>query len=136
MDETLRVQLEILGATFEQMPPSDDLMPDRNRRVERVGRPLTIVSGVGTGSLTGTLACYLRSVGRDVKLIGIQPFGSVTFDAEHTADPDMVIAGLAPYEVAGSDGIALPGSVADWAVPPPSPHDAVPVPARAPSGSF
>jgi cysteine synthase len=131
VDETLRVQLEILGATLERMPPSKNLMLDQNRRVERVGQlllenpdyhwmrqyhdaihyagyhevaervdqdlpagPLTIVGGVGTGASTGALAGYLRGAGRDVALVGIQPFGSVTFGAEHTADPDMIIAGI------------------------------------------
>ncbi|GAA2106999.1 pyridoxal-phosphate dependent enzyme [Streptomyces synnematoformans] len=131
VDETLRVQLEILGVTLERMPPSDDLMLDQNRRVERVGQlllenpdyhwmrqyhdaihyvgyrevaeeigrelpagPLTVVGGVGTGSSTGALAEYLRAAGRDVLLVGVQPFGSVTFGAEHTADPDMIIAGI------------------------------------------
>ncbi|MDT0330610.1 pyridoxal-phosphate dependent enzyme [Nocardiopsis lambiniae] len=264
VDETLRVQLEVLGATLEQMPPSDDLMLDQNRRVERVGRlllenpgfhwmrqyhdaihyvgyrevaeqldrevptgPLTIVSGVGTGSSTGALGCYLRAAGRDVELVGIQPFGSVTFNAEHTADPDMIIAGigssiefrnvrhelydrihwvsfeyaragavallrdsgvfaglsagaaylaagweggrtagrtvvflapdtghryvraafaahahvpgiadLSPHEVADSDGIALPWSVADRKALSASWRDPVPVAARAPSGSL
>lgn len=131
VDETLRVQLEILGATLERMPPSDNLKLDQNRRVERIGRlllenpdyhwmrqyhdeihylgyrdvarrlsaelpsrPLTIVGGVGTGASTGSLTEYLRAEGRDVRLVGIQPFGSVTFDAEHTHDPDMIIAGI------------------------------------------
>ncbi len=131
VDETLRVQLEILGATLERMPPSDDLRLDQNRRVRRVGElllenpgyhwmrqyhdaihyagyrevaeqvdrevpagPLTVVGGVGTGASTGALAEYLRAAGRDVALVGIQPFGSVTFGAEHTRDPDMIIAGI------------------------------------------
>jgi cysteine synthase A len=57
-------------------------------------RPLTVVGGVGTGASTGALATYLRSAGRDVELVGVQPFGSVTFDAAHTSDPDMIIAGI------------------------------------------
>lgn len=131
VDETLRVQLEILGATLERMPPSQDLKLDQNRRVERVGQlllenpryhwmrqyhdaihylgyrevaehlgrelpagPLTVVGGVGTGASTGALSRYLRGAGRDVRLVGIQPFGSVTFGAGHTSDPDMIIAGI------------------------------------------
>ncbi|MGH8791065.1 MAG: pyridoxal-phosphate dependent enzyme [Stackebrandtia sp.] len=57
-------------------------------------RPLSIVGGVGTGASTGALATYLRKLGRDVRLVGIQPFGSVTFEAAHVADPDMIIAGI------------------------------------------
>jgi cysteine synthase len=131
VDRTLRVQLQILGATLEQVRPSSDLKLDQNLRVQRVGElllenpgyhwmrqyhdgvhylgyravaeavgeelpagPLTIVGGVGTGASTGALATYLRQVGRDVELVGVQPFGSVTFGAEHTADPDMIIAGI------------------------------------------
>ncbi|GAA3223258.1 cysteine synthase family protein [Pseudonocardia petroleophila] len=131
VDRTLRLQLEILGATLEQVRPSADLKLDQNLRVHRVGElllrnpryhwmrqyhdgvhylgyrgvaetvdadlpsgPLTIVGGVGTGASTGALATYLRRAGRDVELVGLQPFGSVTFGAEHTADPDMIIAGI------------------------------------------
>ncbi|GAA1324361.1 pyridoxal-phosphate dependent enzyme [Pseudonocardia xinjiangensis] len=131
VDRTLRVQLEILGATLEQVRPSADLKLDQNLRVQRVGElllahpdyhwmrqyhdgvhyvgyrsvadtvgqelpsgPLTVVGGVGTGASTGALATYLRQAGRDVELVGIQPFGSVTFGAEHTSDPDMIIAGI------------------------------------------
>jgi cysteine synthase A len=131
VDPTLRVQLEVLGATLEQVRPSDDLELDQNLRVQRVGElllehpdyhwmrqyhdcvhylgyravadqvrtelpdgPLTVIGGVGTGASTGALATYLRQAGRDVELVGIQPFGSVTFGAGHTADPDMIIAGI------------------------------------------
>ncbi|WP_232666347.1 pyridoxal-phosphate dependent enzyme [Pseudonocardia sp. TRM90224] len=131
VDRVLRIQLEILGATLEQVRPSADLKLDQSLRVQRIGelllanpsyhwmrqyhddvhyagyreiaeridralpeRPLTVVGGVGTGASTGALATYLRRAGRDVELVGIQPFGSVTFDAGHTADPDMIIAGI------------------------------------------
>ncbi|PXY30777.1 pyridoxal-phosphate dependent enzyme [Prauserella flavalba] len=36
VDETLRVQLAVLGARLEQMPPSADLKLDQSRRVRRV----------------------------------------------------------------------------------------------------
>lgn len=131
VDRALRVQLEILGATVEQVRSSSDLALDQNLRVQRVGElllahpryhwmrqyhdgvhyvgyrevaeavgadlptgPLTVIGGVGTGASTGALATYLRRAGRDVELVGIQPFGSVTFGAGHTADPDMIIAGI------------------------------------------
>jgi cysteine synthase len=55
---------------------------------------LCIVGGVGTGASTGAIAEYLRERGRDVNLVGVQPFGSVTFGAEHTCDPEMIIAGI------------------------------------------
>lgn len=131
VDRTLRVQLEILGATLEQMPPSADLRLDQNARVCRVAEilrdnpsyhwmrqyhddvhyrgyhevaaivarelpagPIGLVSSVGTGASSCAIASYLRSAGRDVALYGIQPFGSVTFGAEHVADPSMIIAGI------------------------------------------
>jgi cysteine synthase len=56
--------------------------------------PVTLIGGVGTGASTGAFAEGLRGTGRDVRLIGIQPFGSVTFGAEQTEDPDMIIAGI------------------------------------------
>ncbi|OZM74434.1 cysteine synthase [Amycolatopsis antarctica] len=40
VDRTLRVQLEILGATLERMPPSDNLRLDQNLRVRRVAEIL------------------------------------------------------------------------------------------------
>lgn len=138
VDETLRVQLAILGAHFEQMPPTPNLKLDQNRRVARIHeilrerpnyhwmrqyhddihyagyRPiahqirrelgdtaLTLVGGVGTGASTGSLATELRVDAPDTRLAGIQPFGSVTFDAEHLDDPDIIIAGIGssiPFE--------------------------------------
>ncbi|KAA6215783.1 pyridoxal-phosphate dependent enzyme [Streptomyces filamentosus] len=131
VDRTLRVQLEVLGATLEQVRPSKNLRLDQNLRVERIGEllrenphyhwmrqyhdaihylgyrdvadlirkevpegPLSLVGGVGTGASTGAIATYLREAGRDVALVGVQPFGSVTFGAEHVSDPDMIIAGI------------------------------------------
>lgn len=131
VDWTLRLQLEVLGATLEQMPASDSLRLDQNLRVQRIveilrnhpsfhwmrqyhddihyygyreiaelidrelpGRRLAIVGGVGTGASTGAIASYLREAGRDVTLVGVQPFGSVTFGGEHVSDPDMIIAGI------------------------------------------
>ncbi|MFD7551182.1 pyridoxal-phosphate dependent enzyme [Streptomyces sp. NPDC059816] len=131
VDRTLRVQLEVLGATLEQVRPSQDLRLDQNLRVARVQEllrqhpghhwmrqyhdsihylgyrdvadlvgkevpegPLTVVGGVGTGASTGAIATYLREAGRDVRLVGVQPFGSVTFGAGHVSDPDMIIAGI------------------------------------------
>lgn len=131
VDRTLRVQLEILGATLEQVRPSKNLRLDQNLRVERIGEllrenphyhwmrqyhdsihylgyrdvaalirkevpegPLSLVGGVGTGASTGAIATYLREAGLDVSLVGVQPFGSVTFGAGHVSDPDMIIAGI------------------------------------------
>lgn len=131
IDHTMRVQLEILGATVEQVPPSDNLKLDQNLRVQRIqeimasnpsyhwmqqyhddihylgykavadlldrelpSEPFTLVGGVGTGVSTGAISRYLRSSSRDLHLVGIQPFGSVTFNAAHVCDPGMIIAGI------------------------------------------
>ncbi len=131
VDATTRVQLEILGTTIDQMPPSDDLRLDQRRRVARVrelvaarpdmhwmrqyhdavhyagyrefaalvasalpGRELTVVGSVGTGSSTGGLILPLRQHGLDARLVGIQPFGSVTFGSERFLDPEAIIAGI------------------------------------------
>ncbi|MEI5100438.1 pyridoxal-phosphate dependent enzyme [Streptomyces sp. PmtG] len=55
---------------------------------------LTLVGGVGSGASTGALARYLRQRSADVRLVGVQPFGSVTFGGEHVADPEIIIAGI------------------------------------------
>ncbi|MFK0258780.1 pyridoxal-phosphate dependent enzyme [Streptomyces sp. NPDC090445] len=74
---------------------------------------LTVVGGVGSGASTGALARYLRAspdsrgsdgrgpdgrgAGRraaDVELVGVQPYGSITFGAGHIADPEIIIAGI------------------------------------------
>lgn len=131
VDPTLRMQLEVLGATLDQMPASDSLRLDQKMRVQRIaeilrdnptfhwmrqyhdrihylgyrtvaeligrelpGCRLAIVGGVGTGASTGAIGSYLRAASRDVTLVGVQPFGSVTFGGEHVPDPDMVIAGI------------------------------------------
>ncbi|MFE7582074.1 pyridoxal-phosphate dependent enzyme [Streptomyces gardneri] len=58
---------------------------------------LTVVGGVGSGASTGALARYLRAApsgSADVRLVGVQPYGSVTFGAEHVSDPEIIIAGI------------------------------------------
>ncbi|WP_129657465.1 pyridoxal-phosphate dependent enzyme [Rothia uropygialis] len=134
IDETLRIQLDLLGAELEQMPPSESLRADQHRRVSRVQElvkahpewhwmrqyhdavhylgyePIASVSGhlllergyravdlvapVGSGVSSGSLALGLASSGLDVRLVGVQPFGSVTFGSEEVEDPDMLIAGI------------------------------------------
>ncbi|SDM69784.1 pyridoxal-phosphate dependent enzyme [Allokutzneria albata] len=136
VDQTVRAQLDILGATVEQVPPSTDLRQDQDRRVARVmellaerhdvhwmrqyhdrihylgyaevaeqvteelagaglgGRPLAVVGGVGSGASTGGLTTYLRRADDTVRLIGVQPFGSVTFGSEAHSDPEAIIAGI------------------------------------------
>ncbi|MGW4111033.1 pyridoxal-phosphate dependent enzyme [Actinosynnema sp. NPDC004786] len=58
------------------------------------GETLTVVGSVGTGASTGGLATALRAHDPDVRLVGVQPFGSVTFGSERFADPDAMIAGI------------------------------------------
>ncbi|MFI5669448.1 pyridoxal-phosphate dependent enzyme [Streptomyces sp. NPDC051704] len=63
---------------------------------------LTLVGGVGSGASTGALARYLRGAAADpadgppadVELVGVQPYGSLTFGAEHVRDPEIIIAGI------------------------------------------
>ncbi|GHG30474.1 pyridoxal-phosphate dependent enzyme [Streptomyces zaomyceticus] len=65
---------------------------------------LTVVGGVGSGASTGALTRYLRAADdgpTDVELVGVQPYGSLTFGAQHTSDPDIIIAGIGssiPFE--------------------------------------
>ncbi len=82
---------------------------DRIRR-ETGQERLTVVGGVGSGASTGALARYLRAarpdvrpesgpevrpgIRPDVQLVGVQPFGSVTFGSEHVSDPEIIIAGI------------------------------------------
>lgn len=69
-----------------------------DRILRAVGtRSLTVVGGVGSGASTGALARHLRTArpgADDVELVGVQPYGSVTFGAEHVADPEIIIAGI------------------------------------------
>ncbi|MFJ6572304.1 pyridoxal-phosphate dependent enzyme [Streptomyces sp. NPDC091292] len=131
VDAALRAQLEVLGATVDQMPPSESLRLDQERRVRHVRElldrrpdchwmrqyhdgvhyagyrefaalaaaalpagPLTVVGAVGTGASTGGLTEALRGTGRAVRLVGVQPFGSVTFGSEGFSDPEAIIAGI------------------------------------------
>lgn len=55
---------------------------------------ITLVGGVGSGCSTGATAMYLRNEGIDVLLHGVQPFGSLTFNAQHVDDPEIIIAGI------------------------------------------
>ncbi|WP_020579971.1 pyridoxal-phosphate dependent enzyme [Actinopolymorpha alba] len=55
---------------------------------------LTIVGGVGSGASTGALTRYLREHSPGVELVGVQPFGSITFGSEQVSDPDIIIAGI------------------------------------------
>lgn len=55
---------------------------------------LTVVGGVGSGASTGALASYLRRERPDTHLVGVQPFGSLTFGSEEVSDPDIIIAGI------------------------------------------
>lgn len=55
---------------------------------------LSLVGGVGSGCSTGGLARWLRVHDSGVRLLGVQPFGSVSFDAGHLEDPGIIIAGI------------------------------------------
>ncbi|MBH1937698.1 cysteine synthase family protein [Streptomyces sp. AV19] len=131
VDATTLAQLEILGATVEQVRPSRNLKLDQELRVRRVReilveRPdfhwmrqyhddihylgyrevadavaaalpvdaLTVVGGVGSGASTGGLVEHLRRRDPSVRLVGVQPFGSVTFGSQDHHDPEAIIAGI------------------------------------------
>ncbi|WEF33705.1 pyridoxal-phosphate dependent enzyme [Pseudoduganella chitinolytica] len=131
VDRALMVQLELLGAQVEQVPPSATLKLDQGMRVARIRQiladepgvhwmqqyhddihyagyepvaaciaalletdRLSLVGGVGSGCSTGGLASALRRTDPTVQLIGVQPFGSVTFGCAHVDDPGIVIAGI------------------------------------------
>ncbi|MEU0741491.1 cysteine synthase family protein [Streptomyces sp. NPDC006134] len=131
VDTTTRAQLEILGATVEQVRPSQNLKLDQELRVRRVeeilaerpgchwmrqyhddihylgyhevadrvaaafpGTSLTVVGGVGSGASTGGLVERLRESDPGVRLVGVQPFGSVTFGSQDHHDPEAIIAGI------------------------------------------
>ncbi len=55
---------------------------------------LSIVGGIGSGCSTGGLSRALREVDDAVELIGVQPFGSLTFGCQHLEDPGIIIAGI------------------------------------------
>jgi cysteine synthase A len=55
---------------------------------------LAVVGGVGSGASTGGVTEYLRREDPTVRLVGVQPFGSVTFGSERFSDPDAIIAGI------------------------------------------
>ncbi|WP_431781949.1 cysteine synthase family protein [Streptomyces chumphonensis] len=131
VDATTLAQLEVLGATVEQVEPSENLKLDQELRVRRVreilaerpghhwmrqyhddvhylgyrdvadrvaaalpGAALTVVGGVGSGASTGGLVERLRSRDPSVRLVGVQPFGSVTFGSQEHHDPEAIIAGI------------------------------------------
>ncbi len=66
---------------------------------EQIGREvgtenLTVVGAVGSGCSTGGITSYLRHENEEVRLIGVEPFGSVTFGSQKIQDPDMLVAGI------------------------------------------
>ncbi|MEV5018728.1 cysteine synthase family protein [Streptomyces sp. NPDC053780] len=55
---------------------------------------LTVVGGVGSGASTGGIVERLRGTDPSVRLVGVQPFGSVTFGSQDHHDPEAIIAGI------------------------------------------
>jgi len=131
IDPTLKLQLELLGATVEKAEPLGNLRMDQEWRVAKVqklldeskdcywmrqyhddihylgyepiaakiraeikGDVLTLIGGVGSGASTGGLARYLSQMYPAIRVVGIQPFESVTFGSAHISDPDAMIAGI------------------------------------------
>ncbi|KNX38922.1 pyridoxal-phosphate dependent enzyme [Luteipulveratus halotolerans] len=133
IDPVQRAQLELLGVDLEQMPATDSLRQDQDRRVARIRAILDAEPGVhwmrqyhdavhdhGYRPVGCAVAEALTSRGHDrvqlvaavgsgvssfavrqeisrvlpCDLVGVQPFGSVTFGSDHVDDPDMLIAGI------------------------------------------
>lgn len=55
---------------------------------------LSIIGGVGTGCSTGGIAQHLRKFDNSIELIGVQPFGSITFYDNGIQDPDIMSSGI------------------------------------------
>ncbi|MGY2062380.1 pyridoxal-phosphate dependent enzyme, partial [Nocardia gipuzkoensis] len=53
-----------------------------------------LTGGVGSGASTGGLARVLRETIGEVRVTGVQPFGSVSFGSAHIEDPSILIAGI------------------------------------------
>ncbi|HEY1621444.1 MAG TPA: pyridoxal-phosphate dependent enzyme [Streptosporangiaceae bacterium] len=56
-------------------------------------RGMTLVCAVGTGASSGGLATALAALGVRAWLVGMQPFGSVSFGSGHIEDPRFLISG-------------------------------------------
>lgn len=131
VDKTLMLQLQILGATVDQVQPQATLKLDQSLRITKIKEllqsdpdfhwmqqyhddihyagygpvadsinkwlgtdRLSVVGSVGSGCSTGGIVKALRATNDTVELIGVQPFGSVTFGSEHVEDPGIIIAGI------------------------------------------
>lgn len=55
---------------------------------------VNLIGGIGSGASTGGLAEVLRKEVDQVRLTGIQPFGSISFGSEAVSDPNILIAGI------------------------------------------
>ncbi|RPK92413.1 putative siderophore biosynthesis protein SbnA [Streptomyces sp. ADI98-10] len=55
---------------------------------------VVLVGGVGTGVSTAGIGQGLADRGVDPTVIGVQPFGSVSFGSQHVEDPEFLISGL------------------------------------------
>ncbi|MGW3120785.1 pyridoxal-phosphate dependent enzyme [Streptomyces sp. NPDC001107] len=66
-----------------------------NTLVKELGSDgVTLVGGVGTGASTSAMSRYLRASGNDVRVAGIQPFGSRSFGSEAIPLDGFIIAGI------------------------------------------
>ncbi len=105
MDQSLRVARirELLDAdpsVHWMQQYHDDIHYDGYEPVAQLlldsigGAALSVIGGVGSGCSTGGLARALRAHDPAVELIGVQPFGSMTFGCQHIEDPGIIIAGI------------------------------------------
>lgn len=74
------------------------------------GRVTDIVCGMGTGGTITGIARYMREIGADVKIVGVDPIGSILHDAwERGGDPKGLQA--ATYKVEGIGEDFIPGTL-------------------------
>lgn len=112
LDQNKRV--ELVGKYLAENPDAhwmrqyhDPIHLDGYHRVAReslshlAGKSVVLVGGVGSGASTAGLAQGLEQLGATVEVVGIQPFGSISFGSEKIQDPEMLVAGIGssiPFE--------------------------------------
>ena len=55
---------------------------------------INLVAGVGSGASTAGLAHRWAETGKQHRVIGIQPYGSISFGSQKVDDPQIIIAGI------------------------------------------
>lgn len=72
-----------------------DVSTDVARQLRGAGIDIvTLCTPVGSGVSSRAFAAAFVSAGLSVRVVGVQPFGSITFGAQDVPDPEMLIAGI------------------------------------------